>query len=89
MNEIVWLLTMHGYWLLFLCVLGRQACLPIPANLFVLAAGALAGFLDKENDITDSFRRIWANFDGIGIDADVRFRRRIVQTYPTMIAHFR
>jgi membrane protein DedA with SNARE-associated domain/rhodanese-related sulfurtransferase len=44
MNEIVWLLTMHGYWLLFLCVLGRQACLPIPANLFVLAAGALAGF---------------------------------------------
>src|SRR5579871_3879401 len=44
MNEIVRLLTMHGYWLLFLCVLGRQACLPIPANLFVLAAGALAGF---------------------------------------------
>jgi membrane protein DedA with SNARE-associated domain/rhodanese-related sulfurtransferase len=44
MDEIVWLLTMHGYWLLFLCVLGRQACLPIPANLFVLAAGALAGF---------------------------------------------
>jgi membrane protein DedA with SNARE-associated domain/rhodanese-related sulfurtransferase len=44
MNEIVWLLTMHGYWVLFLCVLGRQACLPIPANLFVLAAGALAGF---------------------------------------------
>ncbi len=44
MNEIVWLVTMHGYWLLFLCVLGRQACLPIPANLFVLAAGALAGF---------------------------------------------
>jgi membrane protein DedA with SNARE-associated domain/rhodanese-related sulfurtransferase len=43
MNEIVRLLTMHGYWLLFLCVLGRQACLPIPANLFVLAAGALAG----------------------------------------------
>jgi membrane protein DedA with SNARE-associated domain len=44
MNEIVWLLTKHGYWLLFVCVLGRQACLPIPANLFVLAAGALAGF---------------------------------------------
>ena len=44
MNEIVWLLTTHGYWLLFLCVLGRQACLPIPANLFVLGAGALAGF---------------------------------------------
>jgi membrane protein DedA with SNARE-associated domain/rhodanese-related sulfurtransferase len=44
MNEIIWLLTTHGYWLLFLCVLGRQACLPIPANLFVLAAGALAGF---------------------------------------------
>ena len=44
MNEIVRLLTTHGYWLLFLCVLGRQACLPIPANLFVLAAGALAGF---------------------------------------------
>jgi membrane protein DedA with SNARE-associated domain/rhodanese-related sulfurtransferase len=35
---------MHGYWVLFFCILGRQACLPIPANLFVLAAGALAGF---------------------------------------------
>jgi membrane protein DedA with SNARE-associated domain/rhodanese-related sulfurtransferase len=32
----------HGYWLLFGAVLGRQACLPIPANLFLVAVGAVA-----------------------------------------------
>jgi len=42
MNEIVQFLARHGYWLLFGAVLGRQACLPIPANLVLLAAGALA-----------------------------------------------
>ena len=44
MNEMVSLLTKHGYGLLFLCVLGRQACLPVPANLVLIAAGALAGW---------------------------------------------
>jgi membrane protein DedA with SNARE-associated domain/rhodanese-related sulfurtransferase len=42
MNETVQFLARHGYWLLFGAVLGRQACLPVPANLFLLAAGALA-----------------------------------------------
>jgi membrane protein DedA with SNARE-associated domain/rhodanese-related sulfurtransferase len=36
-------LARHGYWLLFVSVLGRQACLPVPANLLLVAAGALAG----------------------------------------------
>jgi membrane protein DedA with SNARE-associated domain len=42
MNETLQFLAQHGYWLLAGAVLGRQACLPIPANLFLLAAGALA-----------------------------------------------
>jgi membrane protein DedA with SNARE-associated domain/rhodanese-related sulfurtransferase len=44
MNEIVELLTKYGYWLLFATLIGRQACLPLPGNLLLLAAGALAGF---------------------------------------------
>lgn len=42
MNETAQFLARHGYWLLAGAVLGRQACLPIPANLFLIAAGALA-----------------------------------------------
>jgi membrane protein DedA with SNARE-associated domain/rhodanese-related sulfurtransferase len=42
MNETVDFLARHGYWLLIGAVLGRQACLPIPANLTLIAAGALA-----------------------------------------------
>jgi membrane protein DedA with SNARE-associated domain len=36
-------LAKHGYWVLFVAVLGRQACVPLPADLIMLAAGALAG----------------------------------------------
>jgi membrane protein DedA with SNARE-associated domain/rhodanese-related sulfurtransferase len=43
MKEMVEFLAKHGYWLLFIAVLGRQACLPVPALLLLLAAGALAG----------------------------------------------
>jgi membrane protein DedA with SNARE-associated domain len=42
MNEMAQFLARHGYWLLFGAMVGRQACLPIPANLILLAAGALA-----------------------------------------------
>ncbi len=42
MNEMVQFLARHGYWLLMVAVLGRQACLPIPANLILVACGALA-----------------------------------------------
>ena len=42
MNETTQFLARHGYWLLIAAVLARQACLPIPANLFLVAAGALA-----------------------------------------------
>jgi hypothetical protein len=42
MNETVHFLAQHGYWLVVGAVLGRQACLPIPANLVLVAAGALA-----------------------------------------------
>lgn len=42
MNETVQFVAQHGYWLLFGAVLGRQACLPIPANLVLIAAGAVA-----------------------------------------------
>jgi membrane protein DedA with SNARE-associated domain/rhodanese-related sulfurtransferase len=42
MNETVQFIARHGYWLLVLAVVGRQACLPIPTNLLLLAAGALA-----------------------------------------------
>jgi membrane protein DedA with SNARE-associated domain/rhodanese-related sulfurtransferase len=43
MKPMVEFLSQHGYWVLFVSVLGRQACLPVPANLLLLAAGALAG----------------------------------------------
>ncbi|HXK06478.1 MAG TPA: hypothetical protein VMS37_29045, partial [Verrucomicrobiae bacterium] len=42
MKETVEFLAHHGYWLLAGAVLGRQACLPVPANLLLVAAGALA-----------------------------------------------
>jgi membrane protein DedA with SNARE-associated domain/rhodanese-related sulfurtransferase len=42
MNDIVQFLARHESWVLIAAVLGRQACLPIPANLVVIAAGALA-----------------------------------------------
>jgi membrane protein DedA with SNARE-associated domain/rhodanese-related sulfurtransferase len=42
MNQTVQFLAQHGYWLMVGAVLGRQACLPIPANLVLVAAGALA-----------------------------------------------
>jgi membrane protein DedA with SNARE-associated domain/rhodanese-related sulfurtransferase len=43
MKDIVEFLAKHGYWVLFVSVLGRQACLPVPACLVLLAGGALAG----------------------------------------------
>jgi membrane protein DedA with SNARE-associated domain/rhodanese-related sulfurtransferase len=43
MKQMVEFLAHHGYWVLFVSVLGRQACLPVPANLLLVAAGALAG----------------------------------------------
>ena len=43
MKQMVEFLAQHGYWVLFVSVLGRQACLPVPANLLLVAAGALAG----------------------------------------------
>lgn len=42
MIETVHFLAKHGYWLLVGAVLGRQACLPIPASVLLVAAGALA-----------------------------------------------
>ena len=42
MNEIVQLVVLHGYSILFAAVFARQIGLPVPANLFILAAGALA-----------------------------------------------
>jgi membrane protein DedA with SNARE-associated domain/rhodanese-related sulfurtransferase len=42
MHETLHFLAQHGYWLLAGAVMGRQACLPIPANLLLVAAGALA-----------------------------------------------
>ena len=42
MKETVEFLAHHGYWTLAAAVLGRQACLPVPANLLLIAAGALA-----------------------------------------------
>src|SRR6201987_2303172 len=43
MKQLIEFLEGHGYWVLFASVVGRQACLPVPANLLLLAAGALAG----------------------------------------------
>ena len=43
MNEILQHLARHGYSVLFASVFARQICLPVPAILFLLAGGALAG----------------------------------------------
>jgi len=43
MNDIFRHLAAHGYSVLFGSVFARQLCLPVPAILFLLAAGALAG----------------------------------------------
>jgi membrane protein DedA with SNARE-associated domain/rhodanese-related sulfurtransferase len=41
-NDIVQLLVKHGYSVLFVSVFARQMWLPVPAILFLIAAGALA-----------------------------------------------
>jgi membrane protein DedA with SNARE-associated domain/rhodanese-related sulfurtransferase len=41
-NAVVHLLVKHGYSLLFVSVFARQMWLPVPAILFLIAAGALA-----------------------------------------------
>ena len=51
MNHLTELLIQHGYWVLFVSVVARQACLPVPTNLLLLAAGALAG-LGRLNPLT-------------------------------------
>lgn len=43
MNAIVQFFVNHGYSVLFASVFARQMCFPVPAILFLLAAGALAG----------------------------------------------
>ena len=43
MNSIVQFLVQHGYPVLFAAVFANQVGLPVPAILFLLAAGALAG----------------------------------------------
>jgi membrane protein DedA with SNARE-associated domain len=43
MNAIVQLLVKHGYSVLFVSVFARQMCLPVPAILFLIAVGTLAG----------------------------------------------
>jgi membrane protein DedA with SNARE-associated domain/rhodanese-related sulfurtransferase len=43
MNAIVHLLLKHGYPVLFATLFARQMWLPLPATLFLIAAGALAG----------------------------------------------
>jgi membrane protein DedA with SNARE-associated domain/rhodanese-related sulfurtransferase len=43
MNEVLRHLAGHGYSVLFASVFARQICLPVPAILFLMAAGALAG----------------------------------------------
>jgi membrane protein DedA with SNARE-associated domain/rhodanese-related sulfurtransferase len=42
MDDMVQFLARHGYWLVFVSLLGGQAGLPVPGNLILLAAGALA-----------------------------------------------
>jgi membrane protein DedA with SNARE-associated domain len=41
-NDVVQFVFTHGYSILFAAVFARQIGLPVPATLFVLAAGALA-----------------------------------------------
>jgi membrane protein DedA with SNARE-associated domain/rhodanese-related sulfurtransferase len=59
MNAIVLLLVKHGYSVLFVSVFARQMWLPVPAILFLIAAGALA----------DSGRMNWAVTLGLAITA--------------------
>ena len=42
MDTIVQFVVKHGYYVLFAAIFGRQIGLPLPAPLFLLAAGALA-----------------------------------------------
>jgi len=43
MNAIVQFLVKHGYSVLFAAIFARQIGLPVPAPLFLVAAGALVG----------------------------------------------
>jgi membrane protein DedA with SNARE-associated domain/rhodanese-related sulfurtransferase len=51
MNQLAEFLVKHGYWVLFVAVICRQACLPVPTNLLLLVAGALVG-VGRLNPVT-------------------------------------
>jgi membrane protein DedA with SNARE-associated domain len=42
MSHVTAFLVTYGYWALFLMVIARQICLPVPANLALVAAGIMA-----------------------------------------------
>jgi membrane protein DedA with SNARE-associated domain len=42
MDEMLHFLAKRGYWLLVVAILGRQACLPVQANVLFVVAGAPA-----------------------------------------------
>jgi len=44
MNQLAEYLINHGYWVLFVSVICRQACLPVPTNLLLLVAGHLSAW---------------------------------------------
>ena len=42
MSHVTAFLLTYGYWALFLMVIARQICLPVPANIALVAAGIMA-----------------------------------------------
>jgi hypothetical protein len=64
MHTIVPFLVKHGYSALFASVFARQLCLPVPAILFLIAAGALANFFGFS--ALDVNGRLQATFGFVG-----------------------
>src|SRR5579871_4333283 len=52
MRDVLPFLLRHGYWVLFVNVLGEQLGLPVPAFPVMLAMGALAGLGYRSFDIS-------------------------------------
>jgi membrane protein DedA with SNARE-associated domain len=72
MNESIELLARHGYWLPIGAVLARQACVPRPSALFLVAAGALSrsgslvGTVGLGYILSDQLDRVAAHVVGMG-----------------------
>jgi membrane protein DedA with SNARE-associated domain/rhodanese-related sulfurtransferase len=88
MTHMVEFLVKYGYGILFVSILARQACLPVPANLLLVAAGAMAhlGKLNAAAVITFSVT-VFLLSDLVWFEAGRKMGTRILHVICKVSAH--